>query len=562
MTEQQAKLKKLFNARSNLESELCNIHKDITDAIDRQDRRVKVERLVSKLKDVFSKLVQKNEELFDFASEGDNPDSNYPVLEQCLDNVTNNNDKFLLAARNYIDSVAQGDTVCEGVKPQGQSRRSSRRATSSMSSQHKHDFLMAKLKREEAEKQEQAAMRLAKQKHEIAMRKKQLEIQMEQMALQELEEDQRQRVAKAKLDEAELMDNRSLFSHHSSELNLLKDRGSDKSQKLVQDWVNSFPPGNSLTAASELNFLRPGSATAVPPVQDTVPSNPPENTNNVAGNLNHLEMFSQYTRPGVTISVAQQEALYREYLQAQLQQSLSDQRAHSPSGSGKVNQVNQVPVDVQNFALPPPQPPMQLPRPPTPVMAPTNSIFVPDFSPNPQVNQFLGPKSSSVPCQLHMSTPHNPQQQNPPQSNIPHQTQIPIAHSPHKVCPPPNALVNPTPVIPPQQLFNPQPPVISTPIPASTAIYLTVPNIPQQNFVQSPQTRLVPCPTAQKPPLNCNLDLNLCSFPQDKPPNVNQATNNATIFKNVQPYLPPSTANPAISHATLQMSAQHNPNSN
>ena len=174
----------------------------------------------------------------------------------------------------------------------------------------------------------------------------------------------------------------------------------------------------------------------------------------------------------------------------------------------------------------------------------------------------MGPKSSSVPCQLHMSKPHNPQQQNPPQSNTTQQTQIPIAHSPHKVPPPLNPLLNPTPVFPPQQLFNPQPPVIPLPTPASTATYLPVPNIPQQNFVQSPQTRLVPCPTAQKPPLNCNLDLNLWSFPQDKPPNVNQATNNATIFKNVHPYLPPSTANPAISHATLQMSAQHNPNSN
>ena len=284
MADQQEKLKKLFNARSNLESELCNIHKDITDAIDRQDRRVKVERLVSKLKDVFSKLVQKNEELFDLASKADNPESIYPVLEQWLDNVTNNNDKFLLAARSYIDSVAHGDTVCEGVNPQGQSKRSSRRTASSMSNQRRHDFLMAKLKREEAEKQEQAAMRPAKQKHEISMRKKELEIQMEQMALQELEEDDRQLVAAAKLDEAELMDNRSMLSHHSSELNLFKDRGSDKSQRLVQEWVNSFPPGNSLTAASELKFSRPGSATAVPPLQDTVPSNPPENTNNVAGN--------------------------------------------------------------------------------------------------------------------------------------------------------------------------------------------------------------------------------------------------------------------------------------
>ena len=163
-----------------------------------------------------------------------------------------------------------------------------------------------------------------------------------------------------------------MFSHHSSELNLIKDRGSDRSQRHVQDWVNSVPAGNSLTAASELNFSRPGSATADPPVQDTAPGNPPENTSNVAGNLNHLEMLSQYTRPGVAISIAQQEALYREYLQAQLQQSHSDQRAHSPSGSGKVNQMNQIPVDVQNVALPPPQLPMQPPRPPTPLMAPTN----------------------------------------------------------------------------------------------------------------------------------------------------------------------------------------------
>ena len=165
---------------------------------------------------------------------------------------------------------------------------------------------------------------------------------------------------------------------------MLKDRGSDRSQRLVQDWVNSFPPGNSLTAASDLNFSRPCSATADPPVQDTAPSNPPENTNNVAGNLNHLEMLSQYTRPGVAISVAQREALYREYLQAQLQQPLSDQRveqAHSPSDSGKVNQVS---VDIQNIALPPLQPPMQPPQPPTPVMAPSNSIFVPEFSTNQQ----------------------------------------------------------------------------------------------------------------------------------------------------------------------------------
>ena len=190
-------------------------------------------------------------------------------------------------------------------------------------------------------------------------------------------------------------------------------------------------------------------------------------------------MLSQYTRPRVAISVAQQEALYREYLQAQLQQSLSDKRTHSPSDSGKVNQVNQVPVNVKNVALPPHQPPMQTPGPPTPVMAPTNSIIVPDLSTNPQVNKFLGPKSSSVLCQLHMSMPHVPQQQNPPQSNIPHQTQVPIAHSSHNVPPILNPLVSPPPVFPPQQLYNPQPPMVPSPIPASATAYLPVPNIPQ-----------------------------------------------------------------------------------
>ena len=41
-----------------------------------------------------------------------------------------------------------------------------------MSSEPTHDFLMANLKREEAEKQEQAAMRLAKQEQKTFMRKR------------------------------------------------------------------------------------------------------------------------------------------------------------------------------------------------------------------------------------------------------------------------------------------------------------------------------------------------------------------------------------------------------
>ena len=152
--------------------------------------------------------------------------------------------------------------------------------------------------------------------------------------------------------------------------------------------------------------------------------------------------------------------------------------------------------------------------------------------------------------------PHVQQLQNPSQSNIPHQTKVPTNHSPNNVPPPLNPLMNPPPVIPPQQLFNSQPPVIPSPIPASTATYLPVPNIPQQNNVHLPQARLVPCTTAPKPPLNPNPDLNLWRFPENIPPNVNQEKNNATVFNNIQPNLPASTGNPAISHLILQLNAQ------
>ena len=158
--------------------------------------------------------------------------------------------------------------------------------------------------------------------------------------------------------------------------------------------------------------------------------------------------------------------------------------------------------------------------------------------------------------------PQVPQLQNPSQSNIPQQTQVPIAQSPNNVLPPLNPLLNQPPVVPPQQIFIPQPPVTPSPIPASTATYLPVSNFPQQNTVHSAQTRLVPCITAPKRLLTPISDLNLWRFPQNTSPNVKQAKNNATVFNNVQPNLPPSTANPAISHPILQLNAQQSLNSN
>ena len=62
-----------------------------------------------------------------------------------------------------------------------------------------------------------------------------------------------------------------------------------------------------------------------------------KNLGNIVGNLYHLEMLSQYTVPGVAISIAQTKALYREYLHAQMQQYGNYQgvgQANSQSGMG------------------------------------------------------------------------------------------------------------------------------------------------------------------------------------------------------------------------------------
>ena len=51
-------------------------------------------------------------------------------------------------------------------------------------------------------------------------------------------------------------------------------------------------------------------------------------------------------------------------------------------------------------------------------------------------------------------------------------------------------------------------------------------------------------------------------FPLNKPPNVNPLSFDATVLNNFQPRLPPSTANPTISHTISESTASQNANSN
>ena len=50
----QDKFYKLYSARAKLEAEIYNIYDEMNNAVDEQDRKVKIERLIVKCKDAFT----------------------------------------------------------------------------------------------------------------------------------------------------------------------------------------------------------------------------------------------------------------------------------------------------------------------------------------------------------------------------------------------------------------------------------------------------------------------------------------------------------------------------
>ena len=102
------------------------------------------------------------------------------------------------------------------------SRVSSLMASSKKSSQGKHDCVIAKVKHEKIGKQNEAAIRLAKRKR--------------QMELDQLEENNKKRLAEATLQEFELLDANSEGSHSESTASA---RSSVRIEKAVQYWINT-----------------------------------------------------------------------------------------------------------------------------------------------------------------------------------------------------------------------------------------------------------------------------------------------------------------------------------
>ena len=170
------KLQKLYASRTKLQKVLKICHELIDEAIDRKDRRVKVEKLVNDSKSTLQAAFEKNEGLFKLAAKTENPTDLTMILEKWSEGLIALNDEYLSKARAYINSIGEtGEGGSRHSDSQGTTKRSSKhsksKATSKSqvsvsSSQRRLQQKIARLKREEVERQSAAELRIAQEKAE------------------------------------------------------------------------------------------------------------------------------------------------------------------------------------------------------------------------------------------------------------------------------------------------------------------------------------------------------------------------------------------------------------
>ena len=160
------KVQKLFESRAKAEADLIKIQREVTEAVSNAERRVRIERLVTYCEEAMTKAFSKNEQLLELAKKTSDPTSVKADLEKWLNDTTVRNDEILRSAREYIDQCPNVERVSQSSDKTSKKVKSSRASSSKVSkssSQRQRELLIAQHKREEVERQNEAALRLAKQ---------------------------------------------------------------------------------------------------------------------------------------------------------------------------------------------------------------------------------------------------------------------------------------------------------------------------------------------------------------------------------------------------------------
>ena len=161
---QHEKVQKHHENRLKSQTELNTLQQKILDSITNGDRRVRFERLVKDTEDAMKKAFIRNEQLITFASKTSDSGTIQVNSEKWLSEVTEQNDEILRKARDYIHSCTESDEKSHssvGTVNKSTSKRSSTSVKTKTSMQRQKDFLLATHRRDELERQNANAIRLA-----------------------------------------------------------------------------------------------------------------------------------------------------------------------------------------------------------------------------------------------------------------------------------------------------------------------------------------------------------------------------------------------------------------
>ena len=137
-------------------------------------RRVRVESLVTKCKDLLENCITKNDSLLGLAAKTEQAEKLQSELEEWLEAVNKRHNEYMENARDKIDST-QGN---------GNSKKGSQRSHKSLSAGTspkastacRKDFILAKIRRKEVEEENKAAARIAEREYEFEMAEREREM--------------------------------------------------------------------------------------------------------------------------------------------------------------------------------------------------------------------------------------------------------------------------------------------------------------------------------------------------------------------------------------------------
>ena len=241
-------VQKLHDSRLKIETELKKFQKDIIDAVNSSERRVRAERLVTNCNEAIAEAVAKNEQPLELTKKSNDPAIVTDDVEKWLNDVIVENDKILQRAREYIHQKSEKSSQTSGKSTtvKTKSNKVSSSKMSKTSSQRQRDLIIAQQRREEIEKQNEATLRLAKQKQQLEIEQQELELQKlrkeQALRVEELEEENRRKIAEATLAEMALREDLSDSNTDFHETLLrLSASSQSKEPERISDWINNSP---------------------------------------------------------------------------------------------------------------------------------------------------------------------------------------------------------------------------------------------------------------------------------------------------------------------------------